>query len=261
MRHGTQKPPRVLVRFADEQFEGREEWVPPARLKVLWSEVGEYQAREGRWAAIHAAGIDGDDPRAGAAERVLELTLDDEAVEMGYREGGSVRLGDPSRLAAAIGLDLDRLIGHPLCFIEDNVTIAPWAVTELIVTTIASRTPEPILQFIAAEERRARYEAIHGRWWGPVRGPRDYMEPERCIEFDDTYYKPEREVLRQWCGEEAGEWFDELLELRKEIRRVGEVAQGAIDALITVGAKDVAADLTRSLGTTVEMLRVEETRD
>jgi len=39
LRMGTQKPARVLVRFVDDRFEGREEWVPPARLKVPWSEV------------------------------------------------------------------------------------------------------------------------------------------------------------------------------------------------------------------------------
>lgn len=31
---GTQKPARVQVRFVDERFEGRQEWVPPARLNV-----------------------------------------------------------------------------------------------------------------------------------------------------------------------------------------------------------------------------------
>ena len=48
-RVGAQKPARVLVRFVDDEFEGREDWVPPARLKVPWSEVEEYRAREERW--------------------------------------------------------------------------------------------------------------------------------------------------------------------------------------------------------------------
>lgn len=49
VRLGAQKPARVLVRFVDDEFEGREDWVPPARLKVPWSEVEEYRAREERW--------------------------------------------------------------------------------------------------------------------------------------------------------------------------------------------------------------------
>jgi len=31
MKLGTQRPARVLVRFVDERFEGRQEWAPPAR--------------------------------------------------------------------------------------------------------------------------------------------------------------------------------------------------------------------------------------
>lgn len=261
VRHGTQKPARVLVRYVDESFEGREEWVPPARLKVLWTDVDEYRDREAHWDAIREAGTDRDDPKLQAAESAIELLLEDEAVEMGYGESGSIRISDPSSLAAATGLDIDSLVGHPLCFVDDAVTVAPWEIAELIARTVVGRDPVPVLEYIDSEERRAGYEAIHGRWWGPVRGPRDYMEPEQCVEFDETYHKPERETLRKWCGGEAGERFDELLELRKEIRRVGEVAQDAIEALITVGAKGVAADLQRSLGQTVEMLRVEDTQD
>jgi hypothetical protein len=36
VRLGSQRPARVLVKFIDEAFEGRQEWVPPARLKARW---------------------------------------------------------------------------------------------------------------------------------------------------------------------------------------------------------------------------------
>ncbi|WKK14803.1 MULTISPECIES: hypothetical protein [Rhodococcus] len=262
LRLGTQKPPRVLVRFVDDRFEGREEWVPPARLKVPWPEVERLRTHEARWDAIHAAGPDWDDPKIDAAERVLDLVYDDDNAVVGYREGGAIRMKDPARLAAALGVAEHRLTGHRLCFVEDDVTIAPWEVTELVVTTVARLHPEPILEHLAAEERKARYEAIHGRSTG-VSGPyqRSFIEPEECVEIDATYYKPEREVLRLWCGPEAGERFDELVELRTEVRRVGEVAQAAIDALRSAGAHEAADRLQRALGQTVEMLRQPETTD
>src|SRR5262245_3014669 len=57
---GTQRPPRVLVRFVDERFEGRQEWVSPARLKVRWAAVDGFRKHEARWNRIDELGI-GDD--------------------------------------------------------------------------------------------------------------------------------------------------------------------------------------------------------
>jgi hypothetical protein len=34
LRVGTSRPARVRVRFVEDAYEGREDWVPPARLKV-----------------------------------------------------------------------------------------------------------------------------------------------------------------------------------------------------------------------------------
>jgi hypothetical protein len=57
LRHGTQRPPRTLVRFGDDEFEGRQEWVSPAKLKGLWSQVDELREREARWDRILALGL------------------------------------------------------------------------------------------------------------------------------------------------------------------------------------------------------------
>lgn len=92
LRRGTQTPPRVLVCFVDDRFEGREEWVPPARLKVPWSGVEQLRTREARWEVIHAAGRDWDDPKIDAAERVLDSVYDEGNAVAGYREGGAIHM-------------------------------------------------------------------------------------------------------------------------------------------------------------------------
>lgn len=89
LKLGNRKPPRVLVRFLDETFEGRDEWVSPARLKVLWQDVAEYRAREQGWDRIHATGLSLDDPREDAAEQVIGSMFDTEKVFLGYRESGA----------------------------------------------------------------------------------------------------------------------------------------------------------------------------
>jgi hypothetical protein len=52
LKFGTKRPARVLVRFVEERFEGRQEWVPPARLKVPWAAVDNFRQREARWDRI-----------------------------------------------------------------------------------------------------------------------------------------------------------------------------------------------------------------
>lgn len=80
------------------------------------------------------------------------------------------------------------------------------------------------------------------------------MPAEICIQVDNEHGKPVRGLLRQWCGDSAVARFDELVELRKEIHRVGQIAESAIEALRKSGHKQHAEELARQLGTPVEML-------
>jgi hypothetical protein len=43
------------VYFVDDRFEGREEWVPPLRLKAPWGQAEHWQGREDKFAAVEAA--------------------------------------------------------------------------------------------------------------------------------------------------------------------------------------------------------------
>jgi hypothetical protein len=256
VRLGAQRPARALVTFADEAFEGRQEWVPPARLKARWEHVDEFRAREARWDRIEAAGLSLDDSHEDAAQTVIELLLSDDGVQMGYREFGAVRLRDPVSVATRLGLEPGQLTGHPIAFTENEVLIAPWDVTELIVGTAARLNPGPLLEHLAQEEREARRAAIHGRWYRGRGGRRDsYIEPEWCAETDNDYSRPRRDILRTWCGAEATDRFGELAELRKEVRRIGEVAQSAINALRAAGRKAEADVLQRDLGIPLDVLR------
>lgn len=257
LRVGAKRPVRVLVEFVGEAFEGRQEWVPPARLKAPWDRLDEFRAREEQWSGIRAAGLPDGDPREGPAEIVVDLLLRDDGVTIEWRGAVSVQVRDPASIAARLGLDVRQLTGHPAAFWERGVLIAPWEVTELLVTTAARLNPIPILEHVAEEERKARREAIHGRRY---RGPRHVgadtrFEPELCAAVDNEYYRPRREILRSWCGAEATDRFAELAELREEVRRVGEVAQSAISALRSAGCEAEAVRLQRELGVPLETLR------
>jgi hypothetical protein len=115
---GPQRPARVRVRFADDAFEGREEWVPPDRLKMPWENVAQFRAREERWDRIHAAGAAIDDATESAAGTVIEMLFSNDEAVLGHRESGAIRISDPAALAARPGLDAGQLTGHPLAFSE-----------------------------------------------------------------------------------------------------------------------------------------------
>ncbi|MEW1819330.1 hypothetical protein AB0323_00860 [Arthrobacter sp. NPDC080031] len=235
------------MRLVADEFEGKEEWVPPARLKVLWSQAAEFEAREGRWALVSAVGPDREDPREYAASEILE----------GYVDSELASIKEPEVLASRLGLRAEQLTDHPEAFIEDGAVIAPWPATELVARTVAEQNAEKILQRVQAEERKARYAAIHGEYQSGGRGD-DHISPEISEEVDREFSAPIREVLRDWCGAENVERFDELVELRKEIKRVGDVAQGAINALRAHGhPATLAFQFESELGTPVELLRAD----
>lgn len=252
---GTQKPARVQVRFVEERFEGRQEWVPPARLKVHWSGVETFQHREALWDRMDELGI-GDDPHYWAAEEVFQALIGDDVSRMEYREAGACRVADSDRLAQLTGLDPQLWLACPDGFREGADLVVPWPITEQIVQAAANHNPNPVLEVVEQEEEKARREAIHGSHHAG-RGSRGGYEfsAETCAQVDSEYGKPKRAILRRWCGAEAADRFDELKALRVEIHRVGLVAEEAIAELRAAGRKQAAEQLARKLGTRVEELR------
>ena len=79
-----------------------------------------------------------------------------------------------------------------------------------------------------------------------------YVESDWCLEYDTHRRKPVRELLLEWCGADASSRFDELGELRQEIRHLTEVAQRAIEALRATGRSAEATKLQRDLSRSVE---------
>ncbi|CAN5378311.1 hypothetical protein BH10ACT9_BH10ACT9_41240 [soil metagenome] len=259
LKPGTQRPPRVLVRFVDERFEGRQEWVPPARLKVRWEAVDTFRASEARWDRIFDLGRGFDDPADGAATEVFTALIAADIARMEYREAGACRITDSDRLTELTGLDAAVWLHCPEGFTEGADLVVPWPVTEQIAAAAARRNPAPILEAVHNEENEARYHAVHGHWYRGRGSRPDYTIPaEICIKVDNEHGKPRRAILRQWCGAEAADRYDELVELRKEIHRVGQIAETAIGELRKAGRKQQAEHLARQLGTPVDMLRYKQ---
>lgn len=163
-RIGVRKLARVLVRFVHDVFEGRQEWVPPARLKVLWTDVGDFEAAE-RWEHIWERGIGLGDPRWEAADEIIRLRVKEDLAEFRYREGGAIRIHQVDELARALNLHADVFTSNPDAFYEDGDLVVPWEVAELIVTAAARQAPDPSwLTSSSKTPRRSTNPSMAAAW-------------------------------------------------------------------------------------------------
>lgn len=120
-----------------------------------------------------------------------------------------------------------------------------------VAKTVALVFSDEVLAKVEEDEAKARKRAIHGDYHASSRG-NGYIRPEICIEVDKIYF-PARQLVRDWCGQEAAERLTELVALREEVFRLGKLAERAISAL---GKCDsVAAEgLEKELGIPVETI-------
>jgi len=258
LRIGTNRPPRVLVRFLDDSFEGKEEWVSPARLKVLWTSVEEFRAREQRWEAVAADGPGRDAPEEYAASAVFDNLVPREVATLGYNARAGVSLiHDTQRLGELLGLDPADFESSPMAFREDDALVVPWATTELIVRAAAERDPDPILRQVETEEAEYRHKTIHGEQYQSARDEQlRHLEAEWFVQqLDESHNRPCWQLLRAWCGQQAIDRHEELVELRHEVARVGRIAEQAIAVLRKAGRTADADRLARELGRPVHDLR------
>lgn len=257
VKHGTKRPARVLVRFIDPSFEGREDWVPPARLKAPWADVEAFRAEEARWDAVLSLSPDGDTTETDAAQRVFDLLVPEDVGELRWRDH-YLAVRDMQQLASIAGMPVEKLTSHGDVFDDsEKGFIVPWPVALIAAQSLAQRQTDAVADAVDRDEREFQQEAIHGHHYGGRSGEWD-VPPERVVADDDEYGKPVRELLRAWCGAEAVSRLDELRALRVEIKRVGEIAEQAIRSLRDHGFPDEAEDLMNTLGQTVGSLRADQ---
>lgn len=247
VRLGVKKPARLLVRWIADEFEGQQDWVPPSRLKVPWERVEDLRAWEARWAAVQEPAWGTPELICDATDYVVELLVDADLADMGYNaQRGVIKLHQLDRLAALLGLDLERLRADSRSFEENDTLIAPITVAIEVAKSAASLWPEKLLAEIEQDEAKARHDATYGRFYR-VRGkPDEWIPGETCERIDQTR-QPLRNLLREWCGAEPVAVRAEIDDLREEARRLRALTRKAIEQLRASGHRKMAADLEREL--------------
>lgn len=176
IRLGTAKPPRVQIRFVEDKYEGREEWVPPARLKVLWEAVDPWRLNEQRWAAVrNACDYRRDSPEDNALMMVFDYLPDWDLGTTNYNSDGIMVIPDVDALTANLDLDPDFISGDPVSFVTEGVNrIVPWQVTRVIVERLVAKSADVVISKLEADEQEARE---HNRW-GYVNTHGTFIDPE-----------------------------------------------------------------------------------
>ncbi|AII11357.1 hypothetical protein EP51_45980 (plasmid) [Rhodococcus opacus] len=257
MKVGTQKPARVHVSWVDEAFEGKQEWVPPARLKVGWGSVETFLAEEAKWAAVRELSPGSNSIEDSVTWEVFESCIDAEIAECGYNaDSGVITIHDVRQLASLLDIPEDELRSDPRSFEIGSSLVASWLITEPVARRAAMKFADQLLAKMSSDERQAQREAIHGSYLhGRGRNADHHISAEICRQVDDEFGAPRRALMRQWCGSEAVDRQDELVALREEVLRLGKLVQQATDRLRRAGYSADAEDLQRKLGVPVDELR------
>lgn len=243
---GPRKNGMVHVRFLDGEEAGLQEWVRAGSMLVPWDDVEAFRADDQREAAVAAASCE---VRGSAELEAARIAFDLVRprsrcrLRRGKADAGVLEIKDLDEIASWLGLDVQELRGVPLLFEDrDGRCLAPWPVT----LRLARRVAETIADDVLHEVTR-RHEAL----------AEDQRRPSWHRHMDDKQRHFEESALRllgEWCGQEKVHRYDELVALRAEVVRLGELVERAAKALRDRGHHVIAATIERDLGVHISTL-------
>jgi len=155
LRLGVKKPARLLVRWIADEFEGRQDWVPPSRLKVPWDRVDDLRAWEARWAAVQEPAWEAPELVRDATDYVVELLIEPDIAAMGFNaQRGVIKIHQLDRLAALLGIEAAELRADPRSFEENGTLIAPIAIATAVAKSAAASGPTRCWPRLRRKKRR-----------------------------------------------------------------------------------------------------------
>lgn len=253
VKHGNRNG-MIQVRRLDGDDAGLQEWASPSSLLCPWDEADRRLGDEQRMMAVREASA----AAQGSAEHEAAVFVMGHCglgrrVVLGRSKAelGVMRISNAAAVGKELGLDLGELAReHPAAFTGSHgVLVVPWPMAVAVARQAARAFAEAILPELEREERESRSRSLYG-WDNPgylrARGAgKEQPEPGRT---------KVHELVRDWCGTEPVERFDELLALRAEVVRLGGLIERAVTALRQRGASATAATIERDLGVPISTL-------
>lgn len=118
------------------------------------------------------------------------------------------------------------MLAEPYAYVERSGWYkAPFRTAVKVARHCCRQFPHEVLGGIKKVEDELRQELVSGNlelsssWWVDSTSHREYAE-ERLREL-----KPVHAPIREWCGQEASEEFDQVLALRDEVDRLRDLVR------------------------------------
>ncbi|MER8003370.1 PE-PGRS family protein [Streptomyces sp. NPDC095613] len=237
----------VHVRFLEGDAAGLQEWVSSGSLVAPWADVDTFRADDAAETAL------------AEASRHVRGSTDFEAARMilGFvrpknrlrlrrtvADAGVLELSRLDETAPLIGMDAAELRGDAMVYENRHgMCLAGWSVTERVARQVAGRLADEILPEVNRKQQGIEQERAQS-WYSYSRRDDRKLDAESAV----------LRTVRAWCGEDKADRYDELVALRAEVIRLGELVEKAAKALRDRGHGVIASTIERDLGVHIATL-------
>lgn len=225
---------RVQITFPDQPQRPPED-IPATRLRVPWDQVETYDARMSEWQRIDNGDLD--DIEDSCVSHVFELLIPPSVAEPQWSPvKQALAIQDLPALTDLVGMTAEQLLATGEWFDNDGTIMLSPIGTLALAQQACRHRPMPILDWIIEQETEHRHRCKHGtERKSPRSGEMEHTSPEWEYRFYRQYYRPQLELLRQWCGHRAVTFQERLIAAEAETRRLDLLVTELIEALERAG--------------------------
>ncbi|MFJ7205251.1 PE-PGRS family protein [Streptomyces sp. NPDC098789] len=239
----------IHVRFLDGDEAGLQEWVSAGSLLVLWADADAFRADDTAELALTEASREvRGSAEFDAARMILGFARPKGRLKLrkAVADAGVLELGHLEETAPLVGMEPACLRGDAMVHEDRNgLCLAGWPVAERIAQQMAQSLAEEVLPEVDRRQQAIDEERARPSWHSYGR-----RRDDRKLDAEADALR----TVREWCGEEKAERYDELVALRAEVLRLGELVEQAVKALRDRGHGVIASTIERGLGVHISSL-------
>lgn len=238
----------IHVRFLEGDAAGLQEWVGSGSLVAPWADVHTFRADDAaELALVEASRHVRGSTEFEAARMILGFVRPKNRLRLRrtVADAGVLELSRLDETAPLIGMDAAELRGDAMVYENRHgMCLAGWPVTERITRHVASRLADEILPEVDRKQQAIEQERAQPSWYSYSRRGERKLDAEAAV----------LRTVRAWCGQDKADRYDELVALRAEVIRLGELVEKAVKALRDRGHGVIASTIERDLGVHIASL-------